>query len=302
MTLFHSASVALLVTVLVVVAWLAWPARTYVQLPSGLSSSAEGMIERGAYMVRVAGCVACHTDTQRGGQPFAGGRALETAFGTFHAPNITPDVTTGIGRWSDEDFVRAVMHGEGRDGQHLYPVFPYTSYSRMHVEDVVAIKAYLFTLPPVRASVPENNVGFPYSWRGLMRGWKLLYLDASPLPETVEGRSAEWVRGRQIVEGPGHCGECHTPRGVLGGVDASRALQGQAEGPEGWRVPALSGPRAAGFAQWTMEEVETYLDTGEKPDFDTAQGPMKEVIGESTRFLRPEDRQAMALFLKSLNE
>jgi mono/diheme cytochrome c family protein len=298
----RSAAAAALMGCLAVAAWILWPVRTDVVLPPGVSSTSAEMAARGAYMVRAAGCVACHTDSAGGGKPFAGGRPIETPFGTFHSPNITPDVETGIGRWSDEDFVRAVMLGEGVDGEHLYPVFPYTSYAKMGVEDVVAIKAYLFTLEPVRATALPNDVEFPFGWRSLLKVWKLLYLDTAPLSETVASRSASWVRGRYLVAGPGHCGECHTPRGLLGARDAQRELQGQPHGPEGWAVPALAGPRAAEFAQWSQDEIETYLETGDTPDFDAVQGPMKEVIQEGTRFLTREDRRAMAIYLKALSE
>jgi mono/diheme cytochrome c family protein len=291
-----------LVLGLSVLVWLLQPARTPVHLPVGLSSASPGMVERGAYMVRAAGCVACHTDVTRGGKPYAGGRALETPFGTFHAPNITPDAETGIGNWSDADFVRAVMFGEGVNGAHLYPVFPYTSYSRMTLEDVLSIKAYLFSLEPVRSEARANDIAFPFSWRALMRVWKVLHVEAQRPAEIALGRDASWVRGRYLVEGPGHCGECHTPRGLLGAPDRRQSLHGNREGPEGWYVPALDGARAAGFAQWSVEEIDAYLETGEKPDFDSAQGPMKEVIMESTRFLTAEDRRAMAVFLKSLGE
>lgn len=287
---------------LLLVAWLSWPVRSTVHLPLGVSSERAGMVERGAYMARAAGCVACHTDVAGGGKPYAGGRALATPFGTFHAPNITPDRETGIGGWSDADFIRAVIYGEGVDGEHLYPVFPYVSYSRMTLEDVLSIKAYLFSLEPVRNVAPADDIAFPFSWRPLLRAWKALYL-APPRPAEISlGRNAMWLRGRYLVEGPGHCGECHSPRGMLGAVDPSRALEGNREGLEGWSVPALDGARAKGFAQWSVSEIATYLETGEKPDFDSAQGPMKEVIMENTRFLTEEDRRAMAIYLKSLSE
>lgn len=283
-------------------AWLSWPARSPVHLPLGVSSVSAGMVERGAYMARAAGCIACHTDVDRGGKPYSGGRALATPFGTFHAPNITPDVETGIGKWSDADFVRAVMFGEGINGEHLYPVFPYTSYSRMTLDDVLSIKAYLFSLEPVRAVAPADEIAFPYSWRPLLRAWKALYLEAPRPADIALGRNSMWLRGRYLVEGPGHCGECHSPRGLLGAVEPSRALEGNREGPDGWSVPALDGARAKDFAQWSITEIATYLETGEKPDFDSAQGPMKEVIMENTRFLTEDDRRAMAIYLKSLGE
>jgi len=297
--LIRMAAAALVVGAAVLV-WLLLPATTAVKIPSGVSSRDAGMVERGAYVVRISGCVTCHT--AKGGVPFAGGRALETPFGTFHAPNITPHKVAGIGAWSDEEFLRAVTEGEGVHGEQLYPVFPYTSYSRMTPEDVLSIKAYLFSLPPEGARAPANVLSFPYSWRALMKGWKLLFFDgAKPLAEDP-ARSKAWNRGRYLAMAPGHCGECHTPRNVLGAPDQQNALRGNGAGPDGWAVPALVGPSKGNFSQWSVEEISEYLKTGGKPDFDSAQGPMKEVIEENTRFLTDEDRAAMAEFLKSLNE
>ena len=297
--LIRIAAAALVVGAAVLV-WLLLPATTAVKIPSGVSSHDAGMVERGAYVVRIAGCVTCHT--AKGGVPFAGGRALETPFGTFHAPNITPHKVAGIGAWSDEEFLRAVTGGEGVHGEQLYPVFPYTSYSRMTPEDVLSIKAYLFSLPPEGARAPANELSLPYSWRALMKGWKLLFFDgAKPLAEDP-ARSKAWNRGRYLVMAPGHCGECHTPRNFLGAPDQQNGLRGNSAGPDGWAVPALVGPGKGSFDQWSVEEISEYLKTGGKPDFDSAQGPMKEVIEENTRFLTDEDRAAMAEFLKSLNE
>lgn len=297
--LIRIAAAALVVGAAVLV-WLLPPASTPVEIPSGVSSANAGMVQRGAYVTRIAGCIACHT--AKGGVPFAGGRALSTPFGTFHAPNITPHKVSGIGSWTDLDFLRAVMEGEGVHGEQLYPVFPYTSYSRMTPEDVLSIKAYLFSLAPVDSRVPANELSFPYSWRALMKAWKVLFFDgASPLAADAS-RSAAWNRGRYLVMAPGHCGECHTPRNFLGAPDDTNALRGNSAGPEGWAVPALVGPGKGSFAQWSVEEISEYLKTGGKPDFDSAQGPMKEVIEENTRFLSDEDRAAMAEFLKSLNK
>ncbi|NOT40079.1 MAG: cytochrome c, partial [Alphaproteobacteria bacterium] len=251
-------------------------------------------------LARAAGCVSCHWDKKRGGQPFAGGLALKTAFGTFHSPNITPDNETGIGKWSDEDFVRALTQGQGVHGQELYPVFPYTSFSAMTVEDALAIKAYLFTLSPVSAPRREDGIAFPFSWRALMKGWKLLFFGgAAPLANDAS-RDATWNRGRYLVA-VGHCGECHTPRNFLGGQVASQALRGNPSGPDGWKVPALAGANAKEFAAWSVEEIAEYLKSGTMPDFDNAQGPMDEVIQDATKHLTDEDRRAIALYLKSLD-
>ncbi len=283
-----------------VLVWLLLPSRSSVSIPEGVSSATPGMAERGAYLVRAAGCVSCHSDKKGGGQAFAGGLALKTPFGTFHSPNITPDQKTGIGAWRDEDFVRALTSGQGVHGEELYPVFPYTSFSAMTVEDALAIKAYLFSLAPVDAPRRADDVPFPFSWRALMKGWKLLHFaGAEPLANDT-ARDATWNRGRYLVA-IGHCGECHTPRGFLGGLSAAQNLRGNRQGPDGWKVPAIAGPEAKEFAAWSVEEITEYLKSGSKPDFDTVQGPMEEVIEDATKHLTDEDRRAMALYLKSLN-
>lgn len=291
---------AALVVGAAVLVWLLVPSRVTVSIPDGVTSKAAGAAERGAYLVRAGGCVSCHWDKKNGGQAFAGGLALKTPFGTFHSPNITPDEATGIGRWSDEEFVRALTEGQGVHDEELYPVFPYTSFAAMTVEDALAIKAYLFTLSPVNAPRKDDEIAFPFSWRSLMKGWKLLFFDgASPLANDAS-RDATWNRGRYLVA-VGHCGECHTPRGFLGAAIKSRLLQGNANGPDGWKVPALTGANAKEFAAWSVEEIAEYLKSGTKPDFDLAQGPMNEVVEDATKHLTDEDRRAIALYLKSLD-
>jgi mono/diheme cytochrome c family protein len=296
--LIRIAAAALVVGAAVLV-WLLLPATTAVKIPSGVSSRDAGMVERGAYVVRISGCVTCHT--AKGGVPFAGGRALETPFGTFYSPNITSDRETGIGKWSDEDFLRALLYGEGSQGEHLYPSFPYTSYSDMKIQDALSIKAYLMSLAPVRAAIQPHQLRFPFGWRALMKGWKFLFFWPE-LNMTMPNYTPAVARGSYLVTALGHCGECHTPRNALGAMDSVAFLKGNPNGPEGWAVPALVGPSKGNFSQWSVEEISEYLKTGGKPDFDSAQGPMKEVIEENTRFLTDEDRAAMAEFLKSLNE
>ena len=282
--------------------WLLWPSYTSISIPVGVSSQSPGMVERGAYVTTAAGCVSCHTDAKRGGAQFAGGRVLETPFGTFRSPNITSDSETGIGQWDDAAFLRAVFAGEGVHGEQLYPVFPYTSYSAMRVEDALSIKAYLWSLPPARNEVEPHALSFPFSWRGLMKGWKLLFF-ASPEPLTDDAtKNQTWNRGRYLVTALGHCAECHTPRSSLGVLDHSQALRGNRQGPDGWSVPALVGKSKNDFAQWSVEEIAEYLKSGEKPNFDSAQGPMAEVIEDNTKHLSDQDRRAMAYYLKSLNQ
>lgn len=282
--------------------WLLWPSYSSIPVPEGLSSNSPGMVERGAYVTKAAGCVSCHTDRKGGGAAFAGGRKLETPFGTFHSPNITADAETGIGMWDDATFLRAVLAGEGMHGEQLYPVFPYTSYSSMTVEDALAIKAYLFSIRPVQSQVAPHELSFPFSWRGLMKGWKLLFFSGPQPLQDDAARNSVWNRGRYLTTSLGHCAECHTPRSSLGVLDHSRALKGNRQGPDGWSVPALVGKSKNDFAQWSVEEIAEYLKSGEKPNFDSVQGPMAEVIEDNTKHLSDQDRHAMAYYLKSLNQ
>lgn len=292
--------VAMLLAGAAVAAWLLSPSRSDVEIPPGISSADQGMVERGAYLVRAAGCVTCHWNKKGGGRPFEGGLALKTPFGTFVSPNLTPDESTGIGRMSDEDFVRALTQGENRHGEDLYPVFPYTTYARMTVEDALAIKAYLSSLAPSRTAVHTHDLSFPFSWRAMLKGWKLLFFSgAEPLTDDPT-RDAVWNRGRYLVEALGHCGECHTPRGAFGQADTGQHLRGNPDGPDGWKVPALVGRRSE-LASWSVEEIAEYLKSGSKPDFDSAQGPMADVIEDGTQHLTDEDRRAIALYLQSLN-
>jgi mono/diheme cytochrome c family protein len=283
-----------------VLVWLLLPVHAPVEIPPGVSSGAPGMVERGAYLVRAGGCLSCHWDKKGGGQPFAGGLPLKTSFGTFYSPNITPDKDTGIGTWSDEDFLRALTQGQGMYGEQLYPAFPYTSFSAIAPDDGLAIKAYLFALAPVHAPRRANDVSFPFSWRALLKGWKLLYFSGAKPLANDPAHDATWNRGRYLVA-LGHCGECHTPRNSFGAQVVSEALRGNPHGPDGWKVPALVGPGAKAFSQWSVEEVAEYLKSGATPEFDTAQGPMAEVVDDATKHLSDDDRRAIALYLKSLD-
>ncbi|MBI1211142.1 MAG: c-type cytochrome [Alphaproteobacteria bacterium] len=280
--------------------WLEWPAPLE-RLPAGVSSAAPGMADRGAYLVRAAACLPCHWDKKNGGQRFAGGRQIKTQFGTFYTPNISPDDETGIGKWSDAEFVRALKHGVGRSGEQLYPTFPYTSYRFMKVEDVLAIKAYLMTQNAVHSPDKRHALRFPYSWRALVKIWKLQHgVEPQSLADDP-AQSAAWNRGRYLVTAVGHCAECHSPRDAQGVTVATAWLQGNPHGPDGWKVPALAGPRAKDFAGWSRDQIADYLESGSKPDFDQAQGPMAEVITEGTKYLTAEDRLAIADYLRSLS-
>ncbi len=254
-------------------------------------------VSRGAYLVSAGGCTTCHTEKK--GVPFSGGRALKTPFGTFFSPNITADSKTGIGAWTDDDFVRALRDGVRPDGAHYFPVFPYTTYTRMTRADALAIKAYLFSLAPVSKPNKDHAVGFPFRWRFLQTGWKLLFFQAGELiPDT--SRSAEWNRGAYLVEALSHCGECHTPRNVFGGLDREMWLAGTADGPEGEIAPNITPDKATGIGKWSEADIVQLFKIGFKPNFDDVQGSMAEAVEDGLKHLTDADLKAIATYLRAL--
>lgn len=260
-----------------------------------LVARADDLIAKGRYLVRAADCVACHTAP--GGQPFAGGRAFQLPFGVLYSPNITPDAKTGIGGYGDDDWVRALREGVARGGQHLYPAMPYASYAKMSREDALAIKAYLMSLAPVAATAPENRMKFPYSQRWLMVGWNLFNNPGKEL-KPDPAKPADWNRGAYLVEGLGHCGECHTPRNFMQGLKGSKAFAGT--DIQGWHAYNLTGDKTAGLGGWSEAQLVQYLSTGHADGRGPASGPMAEAIENSLRYLAPEDIHAMVVYLKSL--
>jgi len=253
------------------------------------------VIEHGRYMASAADCTACHTAP--GGRPFAGGGALETPFGILLAPNITPDIATGIGGWTDDQFVNAVQIGIGHGGIHLYPAMPYTYYTKMTREDVIAIRAYLDTVEPVRNLVQANQLPFPFNQREAMVGWNALYFTPGEF-KPDPGKTAEWNRGSYLVEGVEHCGLCHTPKNAMGGDENSRAMQGSVL--QNWFAPDLTGSRRLGIGDWTIEDIALYLKTG-RNRYDIASGPMADAVTHSTSHLTDADLRAIAVYLKDLS-
>lgn len=222
---------------------------------------------------------------------------MKTPFGVFHVPNISPDKETGIGNWSTLDFVNAMKRGIAPGGTHLYPAFPYASYQHMSYEDLIDLKAYLDTLPAVKSEVPPHQLTFPYNIRRAVGLWQLLYVDGKTFAPDPK-KSAEVNRGAYLVEGPGHCGECHSPRNSLGGIMQSAAYAG-ARNPEGkGKIPNIT-PSDDGIADWSADDIAYFLETGNTPDFDVVGGLMARVQ-ENMAKLKPEDRAAIAAFLKSL--
>ena len=253
-------------------------------------------LANGLTTFNAGGCSSCHAVP---GQPdrtrLGGGLAMPSPFGTFHVPNISPDPADGIGRWTEADFVTAVTKGTSPDGKHYFPAFPYTSYQHAATTDVRDLFAYLKTLAPVSGKVRDHEVPFPFNVRRNVGIWKWLFMDGKPfMPDAA--RSAPWNRGAYLVNGLGHCAECHSPRNFLGGIIAAQRFAGgpDPEG-EGW-VPNIT---QKGLGEWSDKDIAYFLETGETPDGDSAGGSMARVI-KNTSQLSPQDRAAMAEYLKSL--
>jgi mono/diheme cytochrome c family protein len=231
------------------------------------------------------------------GKPFAGGGALETPFGTLLALNITPDVATGIGGWTDDQFVNAVQNGIGRGGIHLYPAMPYTYYTRITRDDVIAIRAYLVeTVEPVENKVIANRLPFPFNQRETIIGWNELYFRPDEF-KSDPSKSEEWNRGACLVEGAEHCGLCHTPRNAMGGDESSQAMQGSVL--QNWYMPNITGNRRVGIGDWTVEDIALYLKTG-RNRYDIASRPMADAVTHSLSHLTDADLRTIAVYLKDL--
>ena len=248
-------------------------------------------IALGEYLATVGDCLACHTPP--GAKPYSGGRALETPFGTLVATNLTPDRATGIGAWSDQEFVDALQQGRGRGGGHLYPAMPYTYYTKVTREDALAIRAFLATVEPVQNELVANQLPFPYDIRASMAVWNALFFTAGTF-KPVAGKSDEWNRGAYLTEGLGHCGACHTAKNWLGGDETSHALQGGVL--QGWFSPNLTGDPRSGLGNWSVEDIATYLKTGHNR-ISAATGPMAEVVTDSTSLMTDADLTAIAVYL-----
>lgn len=254
-------------------------------------------VEQGRYLAAAANCTSCHT--RPGGAPYAGGVAFRMPIGTVYSANITPDAETGIGAWSEEDFLRAVRSGVARGGRHLYPAHPYTSYAAMARDDALAILAYLRSLAPVHAATPRAELSFPFSQRWLLPAWNLFYLrDARFAPDARH--DAGWNRGAYLATALGHCGECHTPRNLAYAMQPGKALQGAVL--QGWKAYDITGERHSGIGAWGAAALAEYLRSGHAAGHGTAAGPMREVIDDSTSHLAEGDRAALVAYLMAGGE
>jgi mono/diheme cytochrome c family protein len=253
------------------------------------------LIARGQYLTQAADCAACHTVA--GGKAFAGGYPFKLPFGTMYSSNITADLGTGIGGWSDDDFVRALQHGVAKNGQHLYPAFPYTSYTLMSRDDAVAIKAYLFSLPVVRAPQKPNNFPFPFNQRWGMAFWNAVFLKEhrfKPNPSL----NAQENRGAYLATALGHCAECHTPRNIAFGLKSGQQFAGAIL--QGWHAYNITSNQRFGIGAWSDQDLAAYLNTGHADGHGSASGPMGEAVENSLQYLTPQDTAALVAYLRKV--
>ena len=256
----------------------------------------DGRLEHGRYVFFAAGCVSCHG----GDRTLAGGRALDTPFGTFYPPNITPDREHGIGTWTAGDFVRALREGVDPKGEPYYPAFPYPSYTGMTTADMQDLYVYLMAQPADSRPNRPHELPWLLSYRPLLRDWRAGRFVPGELPEDP-AQTAEWNRGAYLAHALGHCGECHTPRGLLGAPRGGYYLAGTRSGPEGVTVPNITPDRRTGIGDWSAGELFSYLSTGRRPDGRYAGQPMLEVLGTSIMPLTASDRWALTGYLRSLS-
>jgi mono/diheme cytochrome c family protein len=265
--------------------------------PTGVPASLAkaSLVERGAYLARAADCMVCHTT--QGGREYAGGLGFKLPFGTLYSTNITPDKETGIGNYTDQDFLNAVHRGTRRDGARLYPAMPFTSYTYISDADALAIKAYLFNLPPVRSVAPANTLLFPFNQRWAMNFWSILFNpDTRFAPDT--SKSPEWNRGAYLAEALAHCGECHTPRNLAFALNNRKKFAGAMTA--GWRAFNISSDKATGVGAWSDDDLVSYLSTGHAIGHGSASGPMGEAVDESFSQLAPEDIRAVVAYLRTV--
>jgi mono/diheme cytochrome c family protein len=266
-----------------------------------LAGLGQGDAARGKRIFYAGGCTSCHAKPGSQGEArlqLAGGLELKTPFGTFVPPNISQDPKDGIGAWSAADLANAMLKGVSPSGQHLYPAFPYSSYARMKPADIADLYAFLKTLPAVAGKTADNSLSFPFNIRRGIGLWKRLYLSDKPVVQLADGAPATVAAGRYLVEGPGHCGECHTPRDLAGGIKKGEWLAGAVAAEGSGIVPNIT-PGEGGIGQWSQADIANYLETGFTPDFDSVGGAMVDVQRNIAE-LPPEDRAAIAAYLKAI--
>ena len=271
--------------------------------PSLALAAGQGLIDsqlkQGEYIYRATGCEGCHTDAKHAGKLLAGGHALATPFGTFYTPNITPDKETGIGLWSEQDFMRALRAGVSPSGDHYYPSFPYTSYTKLTDDDARALWLYLKAQPSVKQANRNHDLKWFARSRSFVGTWKRMYfVPGAYQPDAA--KSGAWNRGAYLAEAAAHCGECHTPRNALGGIDTKLRYAGTRAGPGDGVVSNITPDKKTGIGKWRASELAQYLETGLTPEGDSAGDLMAEVIDNGLQYLNKEDLAAIAEYVLSL--
>ena len=276
-------------------AFFFWPHSLPAVTASADQPTGDALIARGQYLTVAADCAACHTT--KGGKPFAGGLAFKLPFGTIYSPNISSDPVNGIGDWSDAEFVRAMRSGVGKHGEDLYPAFPYTSYALLSTDDILAIRAYMKTIAPIAEPSRENSLAFPFNQRYVMRGWKLLFVPGQPFKPDLS-RDASWNQGAYLVEALEHCGECHTPRGLMFQRKQGVALSGGEV--DGWKAWNITSDRDSGLGSWNDDEIASFLSTGHARGHGPAGGAMREAVDLSLSKLPPSDIEAIVDYMRTV--
>jgi mono/diheme cytochrome c family protein len=292
-TVWRWLSILIVVTVIVFGAFFAWAWHSEIPPTVSTTTFDPGLIAKGAQLAAIGDCAVCHTEA--GGRPYAGGYPIQTPFGTFYGSNITPDADTGIGRWSEAAFRRALREGVDRNGVHLYPTFPYDHFTQTTDSDIAALYAFLMTREPVHQPSRVSELVFPLNFRIFAAGWKLLFLDKGEMARNAS-QSAEWNRGAYLAESLGHCGACHTPRNILGAEKRDEYYAG-GEG-EGWQAPALDESSPAPVP-WTADQLHAYLRTGFADQHGHVAGPMQPVVHNLTK-VPDGDVRAIATYIASL--
>jgi mono/diheme cytochrome c family protein len=259
-----------------------------------LTEPSEEIVARGKALAETADCASCHTADPA--KPFAGGKRIDSPFGAIYSPNLTPDRNTGLGLWSDQDFVRALRYGVGPDGSHYYPAFPYPNFTKLIRDDILAIRAYLATLTPIENRPPPSEVRWPLNYRVVMRAWNFLFFRPG-IFEPDQAKSTEWNRGGYLVEGAAHCGACHTPKNLFGADKRDRKFGGGLIG--GWFAPRLDGAERSGLKSWSADDIAEYLSSGRNGK-SHADGLMAAVVVNSTSKMSDADVHAIAVYLKDL--
>jgi mono/diheme cytochrome c family protein len=283
-------------------AWLGPLAQSLLAISLGISASSAvaadpAAISRGEYLFRAADCAGCHA-SPNDSSALSGGLGLDTPFGTFRAPNLTPDPRYGIGQWTVGDFKTALRHGTGREGEKLFPVFPYTSFTNMSDHDVEDLYAYLMSRPARADANLPHEVKFPFNWRALLVFWRALFFHEGPLAPDATHDDV-WNRGNYLVHAVAHCEECHSPRNFLGAVKTSGHFSGNVGGPDGQNAPNISSDKETGIGTWSEADIARLLKTGMTPDSDQVGSGMKSVVRGTSR-LTDADRNAIAVYLKSV--